>query len=149
MSNTSNKKQDYMLKMQADIRHGLNSLVEKESWLDLYEEWREEERNQFTSLLMVANSFNLSCVGERFAYDSLDADHMVDLDIMLMSVFLSENLLQLSREIFTKVKKERNRDKKLSLIGFYFGIVDDIVNSPELSGCIVTLNEAAEKQKVL
>ena len=42
-----NRNQDYMLNMQNDIRHGLCVIDEKENWLDLYEEWREEKRNSF------------------------------------------------------------------------------------------------------
>lgn len=148
MNNTPNT-EEYMLKMQADIRRGLCALDEKENWLELYENWRDEEKNQFSSLLMVTDSFNLSCAGDSYSYDSADSGHMVDLDIMKMSVFLSEHLRQLSRDIFEKVRKERNRDKKILIIESYFAIVDGIVNSHELAGCIVTLNEAAEKQMVL
>lgn len=148
MNNTPNT-EEYMLKMQADIRRGLCALDEKENWLELYENWRDEEKNKFSSLLMVTDSFNLSCAGDSYSYDSADSGHMVDLDIMKMSVFLSEHLRQLSRDIFEKVRKERNRDKKILIIESYFAIVDGIVNSHELAGCIVTLNEAAEKQMVL
>lgn len=148
MNNTPNT-EEYMLNMQADIRRGLCALDEKENWLDLYEKWSDDEKNQFTSLLMVTDSFNLSCAGDSYTYDSADPGHMIDLDIMKMPVFLSEHLRQLSRSIFEKVRKERNRDKKILFIESYFAIVDGIVNSHELAGCIVTLNEAAEKQMVL
>ena len=57
-SNTPNK-EDYVLNMQADIRRGLSALDEKKNWIDLYEKWREDEKNQFSSLLMVTDSFNL------------------------------------------------------------------------------------------
>lgn len=148
MSNTPNK-EEYMLKMQADIKGGLYALDEKENWLDLYEKWGEDEKNQFSSLLMVTDSFNLSCAGDCYSYDSFDKSHMVDLDILKMSVFLSEHLRQLSIEVFEKVRKERNGEKIVSIIECYFAIVDGIANSHELAGCIVTLNEAAEKQMVL
>lgn len=59
-SNTPNK-EDYVLNMQADIRRGLSALDEKKNWIDLYEKWREDEKNQFSSLLMVTDSFNLFC----------------------------------------------------------------------------------------
>ena len=102
MNNTPNT-EEYMLNMQADIRRGLCALDEKENWLDLYEKWSDDEKNQFTSLLMVTNSFNLSCAGDSYSYDSADPGHMIDLDIMKMSVFLSEHLRQLARSIFEKV----------------------------------------------
>ena len=148
MNNTPNK-EDFMLKMQADIRRGLCALDKNENWLELYESWCKEANNQFSSLLMVTDSFNLECAGEVYSYDSTDSGHIVDLDVMKMSVFLSEHLRQLSREVFDNVSKERNREYKLSVIEAYFEIVDGIVKSHELSGCIVTLNEAAENQMVL
>ena len=148
MDNTLNTK-EYMLKMQADIRRGLYALDEKDNWLELYEDWSDDKRNQFSSLLMVTDSFNLSCAGDSYFYDSEDSGHMVDLDIMKMSIFLSEHLRALSRDIFEQVRKERNRDKKTLIIESYFTIVDEIVNSHELAGCIVILNDAAEKQMVL
>ena len=49
-SNTPNK-EDYVLNMQADIRRGLSALDEKKNWIDLYEKWREDEKNQFSLLL--------------------------------------------------------------------------------------------------
>lgn len=147
-SNTPNK-EDYVLNMQADIRRGLSALDEKKNWIDLYEKWREDEKNQFSSLLMVTDSFNLSCAGDCYSYDNTDKSHMVDLDIMKMSVFLSEHLRQLSIEVFENVRKTRSSDKIISIIECYFAIVDGIANSHELAGCIVTLNEAAEKQMVL
>lgn len=149
MNNNTPNTEEYMLKMQADIRRGLCALDENENWLALYENWRDEEKNQFSSLLMVMDSFNLSCAGDSYSYDSADSGHMVDLDVMKMSIFLSEHLRQLSRDTFEMVRKERNRDKKILIIESYFAIVDGIVNSHELAGCIVTLNEAAEKQMVL
>ena len=147
-SNTPNK-EDYVLNMQADIRRGLSALDEKKNWIDLYEKWREDEKNQFSSLLMVTDSFNLSCAGDCYSYDNTDKSHTVDLDIMKMSVFLSEHLRQLSIEVFENVRKTRSSDKIISIIECYFAIVDGIANSHELAGCIVTLNEAAEKQMVL
>lgn len=147
-SNTPNR-EDYILKMQADIRRGLCTIDEKENWIDLYEKWEKEEKNQFSSLLTITDSFNLSCAGDCYSYDSSDKYHMVDLDIMKMSVFLSERLRQLSIEIFEKVRKTRNSDKIVSIIESYFAMVDGIANSHELAGCIVTLNETAEKQMVL
>ena len=69
MDNTLNTK-EYMLKMQADIRRGLYALDEKDNWLELYEDWSDDERNQFSSLLMVTDSFNLSCAGDSYFYDS-------------------------------------------------------------------------------
>jgi len=143
------KGQNNMRSVQSNIQSGLIALDENENWLELYDNWKREDRNQFSSLLKVTDSLNLSCAGDSFAYDTADEGHMIDLDIMRMAVFLSEHLLLLSREIFKKVKTERNRSKKLNLLEYYFGIIDGIVNSPELSGCIVTLHEAAEKQMVL
>lgn len=145
----SNKEQEYMLNMQTNIKSGLLALDTEENWLEKYEQWSNEPRNQFITLLMITDSFNPACAGDSYAYDSSDPSHMVDLDIMRMSVFLSEHLMQLSRNAFSQVRRERNRDKKISIIDSYFRIVDGIVNSHELAGCIVTLNEAAEKQMVL
>ena len=149
MSDMSNKEQEYMLNMQTNIKSGLLALDTEENWLEKYEQWSNEPRNQFITLLMITDSFNPACAGDSYAYDSSDPSHMVDLDIMRMSVFLSEHLMQLSRNAFSQVRRERNRDKKISIIDSYFRIVDGIVNSHELAGCIVTLNEAAEKQMVL
>lgn len=149
MSDMSNKEQEYMLNMQTNIKSGLLALDTEENWLEKYEQWSNEPRNQFITLLMITDSFNPACAGDSYAYDSSDPSHMVDLDIMRMSVFLSEHLMQLSRNAFSQVRSERNRDKKISIIDSYFRIVDGIVNSHELAGCIVTLNEAAEKQMVL
>jgi len=140
--------EEYIIKMQSDIKCGLASLETEENWLEKYEEWSYDEENKFTSILMVNDSFNLSCAGDCFFYDDSDARQMADLDVMRMSVFLSEQLRRLSRETFDKVRNERNRDKKLLFIDSYFRIVEAIVDSHEFSGCIVTLNEAAEKQMV-
>ena len=149
MNNGVNMKKEDMLNMQSDIRRGLCAIDNKDNWLDLYENWREEEKNQFSALLIIINPFDIACAGDSCYYDSSDAAHMIDLDVMRMSVFLSEHLRQLSRNCFEKVRKERNREKKLLLIESYFAIVDGIVNSHELVGCNVTLYEAAEKQLVL
>lgn len=149
MGDMSSKEQEYRLNMQANIKSGLLALDIEENWLEKYEKWSNEPRNQFITLLMITDSFNPACAGDSYAYDNSDPSHMVDLDIMRMSVFLSERLMQLSRDVFSQVRTERNRDKKISIIDSYFRIVDDIVNSHELAGCIVTLNEAAEKQMVL
>lgn len=135
--------------MQKDIRLGLRALDMKGNWLEAYNQWCNEEKNQFFSLLMIKDPFNPSCAGDSYTYDRANPDHMVDLDIISMSVFLSEHLMNLSKDVFSQVRTERNRDKKVSLMNSYFGIVDSIVNSHELAGCIVTLNRAAEKQMVL
>jgi hypothetical protein len=145
----SSKEQKYILTMQKDIRSGLRAIDMKGNWLDAYNQWRNEEKNQFFSLLMIKDPFNPSCAGDSYTYDRANPDHMVDLDIMSMSVFLSEHLMKMSRDVFSQVRTARNRDKKVLLINSYFDIVDSIVNSRELAGCIVTLNEAAEKQMAL
>lgn len=145
----SDKEQKYILNMQKDIRSGLHDIDMMGNWLEAYNQWCNEEKNQFISLLMIMDPFNPSCAGDSYTYDRANPDHIVDLDIMRMSVFLSEHLMKLSRDVFSQVRAERNRDKKVSLINSYFEIVDNIVNSQKLAGCIVTLNEAAEKQMVL
>ena len=64
MSRTAEDIQRDILKMQTDIRAGLSSIVTDENWLDKYEEWRQQERNQFDALLEIKDSFNLSCAGD-------------------------------------------------------------------------------------
>ena len=147
--NTTQEEYDNMLKMQAGIKRGLAALNGKENWYFLYEEWKKNERNQFFSILRVVDSFNLSCAGDNYIYNSSDESHMVNLDIMSMSVFLSEHLSQLCKDTFSIVRKERNRNSKIRIIECYFEIIDEIVRSSDLSGCIGILNEAAEKQMVL
>lgn len=143
------KEQEYFSNLQADIKLGLNNLDAKENWLESYNQWRKEERNQFSSLLKINDSFNLSCAGDAYIYDKTNPSDMTGLDILCMSIFLCEHLTELSRKIFSRVRTEKNRSNKISLIDSYFRIVDNIDNCPELSGCITSLNNAAREQTVL
>lgn len=149
MIGTTQSNQEFMLRMQNDIKSGLSSINANGNWHELYNQWKDRDENQFSVLLRITDSFNVTCAGDSYSYDFSNPNHMVDLDVMKMSIFLSEQLAMLSRKMFTDVKDERSREKKLNLIERYFRVVDYIVSSHELSGCIVTLNEAAEKQMVL
>lgn len=149
MTMMSNDNQAFMVDMQNDIRDGLKDINVNSNWLELYQEWESSDKNQFTHLLAITDSFNPSCAGDSYVYDTSDESHMRDLDVMKMSVFLSEHLRSITSEVFLQVKRERNKEKKLYLIERYFSMVDGIVSSKKLAGCIVTLNEAAEKQMVL
>ncbi len=66
-----------------------------------------------------------------------------------MSVFLSERLHEESKRAFASIRTERNREKKLRIADNYFNLVDSIFQNQNLSPCIVTLNDLAEKQMVL
>ncbi len=149
MTDTSKMSNEFALEMQQHIKQGLNSLDANDNWLEAYDEWKCNENNQFATLLRITDSFNLSCAGDSYAYDNSDSNHMIGLDIMKMSVFLSEHLLSLVRNTFLLVTQERNREKKLKYIENYLRIIDRITKDPNLSGCIITLNDAAEKQMVL
>ena len=60
------KEQKYILNMQKDIRSGLHDIDMMENWLEAYNQWCNEEKNQFVSLLMIMDPFNLSCAGDSY-----------------------------------------------------------------------------------
>lgn len=138
-----------MLKLQNTITNGLRSMDDKEDWFATYQHWSTKPRNVFDTLLQVTNSFNLDLAGNSFSLDMTNDQHIIDLSIISMSVFLSEHLLELSRKTFGLVKEERTRERKIALINHYFSVVDKINAMPELSSCIIFLNEYAEQQMVL
>ena len=93
----------------------------------------------------ITNPFNISCAGNNYIFVEDNFSHITDLEIIKMSVFLSEKLQTLTRTTFENVRTERNPYKKITCISKYFKLIDKIVNSQELSGCIVTLYNIAEK----
>ena len=105
--------------------------------------------NQFDSLLVIKDPLDLANVWDREFFDQNDIGNIVDLDIICMSAFLSERLLKYTRIAFSSIRQEKNRERKLRIIEKYFELIDGILNSEKLAGCIVTLNEFAEKQLVL
>ena len=147
--NDSNKNEYYMLEWQRNIKKGLCNIDENQNWLDIYEEWKNRDVNQFNSLLTITDPFDLSCAGDNYSYDNNDLKNMSDLDVLKMSVFLSEYLQQLCHKTFLLVNGERIREKKLNYIEHYFSIINKIISCPELSGCFISLKEAADKQAVL
>lgn len=138
-----------ILSMRDKIRVGLNEIEDSTNWLDEYDLWRKSDGNQFDSLLEVFNPFDLTNVGDKHIFDLSDQEDLLDLDVICMSAFLSEHLLSRSRQAFSDVRRERNRDNKLKIIEHYFEIVEGIIQSQNLGGCIVTLYSFAEKQMVL
>lgn len=137
--------------LKGHIKNGLCSIENDTNWLDEYELWRNSDSNQFDSLLEIINPFDLSSLGDRHLFDLSDSETLVDLDIICMSAFLSERLLQRSKQAFSDIRprQERNPQKILQIIDEYFGVVDRITNSQELAGCKLKLSELAEKQMVL
>lgn len=131
------------------IRSGLQALDTDVDWLANYDKWSSLDANQFLSLMEITNPFNISCAGNNYIFVEDNFSHITDLEIIKMSVFLSEKLQTLTRTTFENVRTERNPYKKITCISKYFKLIDKIVNSQELSGCIVTLYNIAEKQMVL
>ena len=134
--------------MANNIRLGLEELDTEHNWLAKYEEWEKNGNNKFTSLLEITNSFNLSCAGNNYIFNTTES-HQIDLDIIKMSVFLSEELQYITSSTFEAVSKEKTRFGKQKKITDYFNLIEKISGSIELAGCIVTLNNLAEKQLVL
>ena len=148
MSRT-HKERSHLLLMRDSIRVGLRELNDSTDWLEEYEQWKNSELNHFDSLIEVRDPFDLKNAGDRHIFDMSNQDDLLDLDVICMSVFLSERLLCLLRQTFSDVRQERNREKKQKTIEHYFEIVKYIAESRNLAGCIITLNESAEKQLVL
>lgn len=140
---------EYSETLAKTIRSGLQALDPDVDWLANYDKWSSLEENQFVSLMEITNPFNISCAGNNYAFNEDDSSHVTDLEIIKMSVFLSEKLQTITRAAFDEVRTIRNPYAKINSISEYFELIDKIINSQELSGCIVTLNDMAEKQMVL
>ena len=149
MKEISEKAEDNIFSMRENIQAGLQDIDFDGNWYDDYLDWRKDDRNTFDSLLTIKDPFNLSCVGDREEFDLSDVKNLRDLDIFCMSVFLSEKVRQITQKVFNSVRAERIREKKIKRIEEYFGLLKSIIDNPQLSGCIVTLNDLAEKQMVL
>lgn len=149
MRTITEKDEENISSMRNTIREGLQSIEFDGNWLEAYEAWREEERNQFEALLTIKDPFNLACVGDREEFDLSDPNNVRDLDIFCMSIFLSETLRSTTLKIFAEVRKERIRDRKVARLEEYFDLLKTIIDSKQLSVCIVTLNDLAEKQMAL
>ncbi len=149
MRTITEKDEENITSMRNTIRDGIQNIEFDGNWLDDYETWRAEERNQFEALLTIKDPFNLACVGDREEFDMSDPKNLRDLDIFCMSLFLSEKLRDTTLKIFDEVRKERIRERKVARIEEYFSLLKAIIDSRQLSGCIVTLNDLAEKQMVL
>ena len=109
--------------MRDAVREGLRNIEFDGNWLECYEAWKIEERNQFDALLIIKDPFNLACAGDREEFDLTDSRNKRDLDIICMSLFLSEKLRDTTKKMFEEVRKERIRDRKLARIEQYFGLV--------------------------
>ena len=138
-----------VLEFRNRIRDGLSEIGKGTNWLEEYELWREDDSNRFDSILEVVNPFDLANVGNRDIFNLSDPDDKNEFDILCMSAFLSENLRKYLRQAVSEVKSEKKRDRKKRIIELYFGIVDEIVQSENLSACILVLNDFAEIQRVL
>ena len=149
MKGISEKDEDNIFSMRENIQAGLQNIDFDGNWYDDYLNWRKDDRNSFDSLLTINNPFNLSCVGDRVEFNLSDPKNIRDLDIFCMSVFLSEKVRITTQKVFDYVRTERIREKKVKRIEEYFELLRNIVDDPQLSGCIVTLNDLAEKQMVL
>ena len=148
MSRTHEERSQLLL-MRDSIRVGFREINDSTDWLEEYEQWRNSELNHFDSLIEVRDPFDLKDTGDRHMFDMSNQDDLLDLDVICMSAFLSERLLYRLRQTFSDVRQERNREKKQKTIEHYFEIVKNITKSRNLAGCIVTLNDSAEKQLVL
>lgn len=149
MRTITEKDEENISSMRNTIRDGLRNIEFDGNWLEDYEAWRAEERNQFEALLTIKDPFNLACVGDREEFDMSDSKNLRDLDIFCMSLFLSDKLRNTTLKILDEVRKERIRERKALRLEKYFDLLKAIVDSRQLSACIVTLNDLAEKQLVL
>lgn len=146
---TSPEEHANVLAVRDSIKNGLSKIGEPKTWLEEYEQWRMLDSNQFDSLLEVTNPFAPETAGNRLNFDLSDPEDVLDLDLYCLSAFLSERLLKSARQAFSDLRQEKNRKNKLQIIERYFGLVDSIFQSQELAGCIVTLQECAQKKLVL
>ena len=55
--------------MRDAVREGLRNIEFDGNWLECYEAWKIEERNQFDALLIIKDPFNLACAGDREEFD--------------------------------------------------------------------------------
>lgn len=149
MSRTAENVQRDILRIQSDIREGLSSIETDENWLEKYEEWSKQDKNQFDALLEIKDPFDLSCDGDSYKPDPENEIHVNDMEIKRMAVFLSETLLAYTKETFAIARSERNRGKKCEIISNYFNVTDYIKQSPKLSPCIIELYKCAEGQMIL
>lgn len=133
--------------MLKDIDAGLSRINYNGNWLEEYEKWRALDSNHFDSLLEILNPFSLTDVGNRNIFSSSKPGDVIDLDIICKSVFVSERVQMCLKETFARIKAERSRDKKQTIIKDYFALLDEVFNG--LPGCILVLHEFAEKQMVL
>ena len=143
------KDEEIITSMRNTIRDGLQNIEFDGNWLDDYETWREEKQNQFEALLTIKDPFDLACVGDWEEFDMSDPKNLRDLDIIRMSLFLSEKLRDTTLKIFDEVRKDRVPERNVVRLDKYYNLLEEIVDSRQLSGCIVILNDLAEKQMVL
>lgn len=139
----------FVKSLRENIRNGLCEIVSYSNWLDEYEAWKSKDLNRFNSLLEIDNPFDLKEGLIRQEYDISNSEDVVALDVISMSVFLSERLRQESKKVFSDVRKERSRNKIIKNIERYFDLVNSIVANKNLASSIIPLNNHAEKQMVL
>lgn len=149
MEKYSGKARENLLSMRNNIRKGLSEVAPGENWLDEYEVWKTKPENIFDSTLSDIDPFSLLNAGNRNFFDKSDPDQNLDLELITLSVFLSEKLNKVMKKTFSSVLKERNKYRKLDQIEHYFDIVDNVIASQNLSVAIVILNDFAEEQVVL
>ena len=139
----------FVKSLRESIRNGLRDINSTGNWLEEYEEWKSNELNQFDSLLQINNPFDLKEGLIRQEYDLSNSEDVTALDVICMSVFLSERLRKESKKVFSDVRIERNRNVKYKMIESYFDLVDAIIANENLATSIIPLNDHAEKQLVL
>ncbi len=59
MRTITEKDEENITSMRNTIRDGLQTIEFDGNWLDNYETWRAEERNQFEAMITIKDTFNL------------------------------------------------------------------------------------------
>ena len=139
----------FVKSLRETIRNGLSEIDSNGDWLEEYKTWGSKDLNQFNSLLEIDNPFDLKKGLIKQEFDLSNSEDVEALDVICMSVFISERLRKESKKVFSDVRKERNRNKKIKMIECYFGLVDSIIANKNLAVSIIPLNNYAEKQMVL
>lgn len=96
----------FVKSLRENIRNGLCEIVSYSNWLDEYEAWKSKDLNRFNSLLEIDNPFDLKEGLIRQEYDISNSEDVVALDVISMSVFLSERLRQESKRFFRTLEKK-------------------------------------------
>ena len=118
------------------------------NWAKQYEQWLENERFSFDSLLYVKNPFDLKNAGDREFFDPLDEEQINDLELIKLSLFVAQNLRTKQRDTFETLLETKHRSKKKDIIESYFKYIENI-KTTHLIDSLAVLRAFAEKQAVL